>query len=32
MTRLPMRGKEDPMNTDSVVPGTFTLILEVVAR
>jgi len=26
-----MRGKEDPMNTDSVVPGTFTLIHEAIA-
>jgi len=26
-----MRSKEDPMNTDSVVPGTFTLILEAAA-
>jgi len=26
-----MRGKEDPMNTDSVVPGTLTLILEAAA-
>jgi hypothetical protein len=23
--------QEDPMNTDSVVPGTFTLILEAAA-